>query len=98
MMPFITPEQQAFLSQNLHANMQKAEWGLLHRNAKIYQSSLAELSQWITKYVAEDSTAKKQLLTSLQQLQQINIEPTLPNLNRSLAALQTYLSSNINKV
>lgn len=91
--PFIAPDQQVFLYQNLHAQIEKAQWGLLHRQAPIFQKSLQQTINWIKQYIVQDSPVTKQMLTDLQQLQQINVHPAVPNVNNSLQAIQSYLNT-----
>jgi len=90
-LPFIAPEQQIFLYQNLHTELEKAQWGLLHHQQEIYRLSLLQAANWIKQYAVQDSLVTKQLLQSLEQLQQMNVQPNVPNLSGSLQALQNYI-------
>ncbi len=91
--PFIAPDQQVFLYQNLHAQLEKAQWGLLHHQPDIYRKSLQQTVNWIKQYVALDSIMTKQALTELQQLQAIDVHPALPSVNNSLQAIQSYVNT-----
>jgi uroporphyrin-3 C-methyltransferase len=91
--PFIAPDQQVFLYQNLHAQIEKAQWGLLHRQPEIYRNSLQQTTKWIKQYIVQDSAVTKQVLTDLAQLQEINVHPAVPNVNNSLQAIQSYLNN-----
>ncbi|HSW69992.1 MAG TPA: uroporphyrinogen-III C-methyltransferase [Gammaproteobacteria bacterium] len=93
--PFIAPDQKIFLYQNLQAELEKAQWGLLHHQQEIYRLSLLTASNWIKQYADSSSSVTAQILQNLQQLQLIDIHPSVPNLNNSLQALQNY-SSNLN--
>ena len=86
--PFVAPDQQVFLYQNLHAEIEKAQWALLHHQPEIYRLSLTQTEQWIKQYADQDSAITKQLLQSLTELQQIDIYPATPDVNSSLQALQ----------
>ncbi|MBV8802890.1 MAG: uroporphyrinogen-III C-methyltransferase [Gammaproteobacteria bacterium] len=86
--PFITPEQQLFLYQNLHAMLAEAIWGLLHGQTIIYQSSLQQTAEWIKEYFVTDSSVTQAVLNELNQLQQINIHPDNPPITESLQAFQ----------
>lgn len=90
--PFITPDQQAFLFQNLMAMVEKAEWGLLHHQQAIYQDSLQQANNWIKQYTVVDSPVTKQVLANLQELQKMNVQPAVPNVTNSQQALRTYLN------
>lgn len=89
--PFITPEEQMFLYQNLYAEIEKAQWALLHRQQEIYRLSLQQAMSWIKQYTQQDAGVTQQVLMNLEQLQQINVQPTMPTVMESLQALQAYL-------
>ncbi len=88
--PFITPEDQGFLYQNLHALLEKSMWALLHGQAEIYRASLLQTTQWIKQYFLQDSPVTQAVLNNLDQLQQINIHPATPKITNSLQAFQEY--------
>jgi len=88
--PFIAPDQQVFLYQNLHMELEKAQWGLLHYQSDVYRLSLLQAMNWIKQYAVADSSVTKQLLHNLEELQQIDVHPGVPNLTGSLQALQNY--------
>ncbi|MEO8400873.1 MAG: uroporphyrinogen-III C-methyltransferase [Gammaproteobacteria bacterium] len=92
--PFLTPDQQSLLYQNLHSEIEKAEWGLLHQNTEIYHSSLQQALTWIKQYALQDSPITQQISTSLTQLMQIDVQPTRASAADSLRALQGYLAEN----
>ncbi len=91
--PFIAPDQQLYLYQNLQSELEKAQWSLLHRQPDIYRSSLSQATDWIKQYAVSDSSLTQQLLQNLAQLQQIDIHPGVPNLTASLQALQKYMGN-----
>jgi uroporphyrin-3 C-methyltransferase len=91
--PFIAPDQQIFLYQNLHMELEKTQWGLLHRQQDVYRLSLLQTINWIKQYAVADSSITKQLLQNLEELQKTDVHPSVPNLTGSLQALQNYMSS-----
>lgn len=91
--PFIAPDQQVFLYQNLHAELLTAQWGLLHHERDVYRLSLLQTIQWIKQYAVADSSVTKQLIQGLTQLQQVDVYPNVPNVTASLQALQSYMKS-----
>ncbi len=91
--PFIAPDQQVYLFQNLQAQLEKAQWGLLHHQPDIYRTSLLQAANWIKQFSVPDSVVAKQLLQSLGQLQEINIRPSVPNLTSSMRAIENYMNT-----
>ena len=84
--PFLSPEQQAYLQQNLHAELEQAMTALLQKNAVVYKSSLTQASAWVKTYFVQDAPGTVAMLKSLDELQTTVIRPELPNLKASLAA------------
>jgi len=73
-LPFVTPDSQIFLKQNLHAQLLMAEWALLHREPTIYQATLQKLSLWIKQYGEPQADLTKQVLSELNVLQTIDVQ------------------------
>jgi uroporphyrin-III C-methyltransferase len=91
--PFIAPDQQAFLYENLRSEVEKAEWGLLHHKPEVYQTSLNHVADWIKKYALQTSPVTQQLLASVTQLQAVDIRPANTGVTGSLQALQNYFNA-----
>jgi uroporphyrin-3 C-methyltransferase len=88
-LPLVTPEQQVYLYQNLHALLEQSTWALLHGQATIYQTSLQQLAVWIKQYFVTDTTLSPAVINELNQLQQIDIHPANPDITDSLQAFET---------
>lgn len=84
-LPLVMPDEKNFLFQNLHAQMENAMWGLLHKNAEIYQASLGRAIAWVQQYFVQDAQETKTMLMNLQELQKTNVQPTVTNLSATLA-------------
>jgi uroporphyrin-III C-methyltransferase len=89
--PLVAPEQESYLRQNLHLLLQQAQWGVINGNAAIYEASLQQAIDWIQQYFAVNERATLATLSLLTSLQQIKIQPTLPNISPALQALKEAL-------
>lgn len=89
-LPFVTPEQQQFLYQNLQSEIEKAEWALMQRQSDIYHASLQQAVDWIKQYVDPSAEGTEKTLAELTALQQMNINPTTLTVAASLQAFQEY--------
>ncbi len=85
-MPLVTPEQKAFLYQNIHAMLAQSTWALLHQQPDIYQSSLQQLTQWIKRYFVLDASATQGVLNEIAQLEKVDIHPPAPLVTNTLQA------------
>lgn len=86
--PFVMPDQQVFFYQNIHTELENAQWALLRHQADIYQASLRQAIQWIRQYADQDAPLTQQLLHSLSTLEQVNIRPTTLTVNGTVEAFQ----------
>lgn len=86
--PLLSAQQQAYLQQNLQLLLQQAQWSVLNKQSKVYHSSLAQAAEWINQYFALNAPATTAMLQAINELQKINLEPTLPNINNLLNALE----------
>ena len=63
----------------------------MRRDGQLYQNTLSDAQEWITKYFDQEDPAPAGALKELARLQQIDIAPKLPDISASLNALQTWL-------
>lgn len=89
--PLLAPDERYFLQQNLRLELESARLALLRRDGKLYQNSLGDAQQWITKYFDQGAPATTGALKELARLQHIDIAPKLPDISESLNALQSWL-------
>lgn len=91
-LPLVMPEEKNFFYQNLHAQMEGIMWAVLHRNAGIYQASLARTIAWMKQYPVQDAPATKNILQKLDELKQVNIQPPEVNLASTLQLFDNYFA------
>jgi uroporphyrin-III C-methyltransferase len=92
--PFILPEQQEFLYQNIHALYEQAMSAVVHRQPEIYRTSLQQVDTWIKQFFLPDSPVTQAQEKGLTDLQALTINPTLPTVSASLQAFHDYLAQN----
>lgn len=86
-------EQGTLDKQNLQLVLKQAQLALLLRDTTLYQHSLENSIEWLRHNSSPDSTITPSLLSSLNELLAINIDPPLPNLERSLSAINLLTAS-----
>ncbi len=91
--PLVTPAQQDFIQENLHAMLQKSMWGLLNKNPGVYQASLQQSADWIKQYYLASSPVTQNVLQNITQLAQLNVNPATPKITASLQAFHDYLAA-----
>jgi len=85
----LTPDQQYYLQQNMHLMLEQAQVALLRQQADLYQHSLKRVAGWLQDYLIIDDERTRAAQSALQELQQWNVAPALPDISQSLQQLQT---------
>ena len=89
-LPLILPDEKTFLYQNLHAQIESAMWGVLNRNASVYQASLIRSMTWIQQYFVQDAPLTKNVLEQIKTLLEQNIAPPIKDLSATLQLFDNY--------
>jgi uroporphyrin-3 C-methyltransferase len=93
--PFVTPEQQDFLYQNMHAALMQAMFAVMHKQPEIYHANLQQALTWTKQYFLQDSPVTQAMQKDLTALQAINIHPALPPISTSLQAFRDYANQTL---
>lgn len=91
--PILPPEQVAILRFNIQNKLLQAELAVMQKQNKIYQMCLTQSIDLITKYFAENKNITTNILQTLKELRQINLQPELPQLSESLITVQKFAST-----
>lgn len=95
--PLLPQVQQQYLQHNLQLLLQQAQWALLHQQQAIYQTSLQQVKETIQQHFVENSPTSQAIIQKLNELEKINLQPSLPDLMPTLQAIHSIrqtLSSN----
>ncbi len=88
----LPPGQRFFLQQNLQLKLESARLALLQRDSQTFQSSLSTTKDWIESYFDTSAASTANLLSSIAPYQAMELNPALPDISRSLKALDTWSS------
>ncbi len=85
--PLLAPRERYFLYQNLQLKLETARLALLEGNPKVYGSALKEAEKWLNSFFAEEATATRGAIETLNELQGVAVSPELPEISDSLRVL-----------
>lgn len=91
-LPLVLPEEKPFLYQNLQAQLETAKWAVLHRNAVVYQTSLAQAMVWVRQYFVQTAPTTQAVLQQLEALHRVAIQAPETNLSTTLHYFESYLA------
>ena len=85
--PALLPTHEVvLLKQNISGKILQTEWAALHQKSELYEKNLTLIAHWIALYF-HNSTDTKNIIDSIEHIKNININPTLPNIDDSLSAI-----------
>ncbi len=95
--PLLPPKDIFFLQQNLRLMLEQAQLALLEKNQELYDSSLRKAEDWVRRFFATsepgDNARAQRFLDNLAKLQEIKVDPELPDISASLRQLKTLVDS-----
>lgn len=89
----IAPGRDTLIKQNLQLELEQVQLALLLRDEELYQRSIENAIDGLTRYTAKDLALTQSLLSSLDELRQMDIEPALPSLERAMSAVNQLKAS-----
>jgi len=84
--PLIAVEEEYFLLQNLRLELEAMRVALLRRDAPSYQLSVEKAREWVNTYFDTDEAATEDFLAQLQDLQEVQFNPYVPDVTDTLRA------------
>ncbi len=87
----LTPDQEAYLRQNLRLQLEQAQLALLQANPELYQASLEKATTLIEGYYDTGNQGVSESLDQLATLADKAIRPELPDISGSLQALRDFM-------
>jgi len=91
--PLLPPKEEYYLRQNLIMKFEMAQLALLRNDQPVYHTSLSEAKLWIVKHFVETDPRTIALVTALDQLMEVEVDRSLPNISGSLRAVRGLLNT-----
>lgn len=87
----LIPEQEYYLYQNLRLELGNARYAILRKDTENMLASILLIKEWINTYFDTSHIPTNNLLETLDQMQQIELSPELPDITSSLETLKAYM-------
>ena len=88
--PLLAPDQHFFLVQNLALQVEQARLALLNGQNTVYQERLETIKKWINDYFDTSHNITRNMLSNIEALQKVDIDPPLPDISSTYAAIKQY--------
>ena len=85
--PLLAPDEQRYLELNLRLSLEQAQLAALKRHQGVYEHSLSRVVEWLAAYADPADERARVVLDSLDELLQVDLSRTLPDISGSLRAL-----------
>jgi len=83
----ITPEQKAFITEQLSTKLVMVKLALVQQDDELYQASIKDVLQWLQSNFTKNGTYK-QFVLELERLKSIQIRSNFPDISQSLKMLR----------
>ncbi|ACV25587.1 uroporphyrinogen-III C-methyltransferase [Kangiella koreensis] len=88
MKPFISPQHDALLRQNILLNLQTAQLAAIQHNDAVYQNALGEIEDWVSQYFKSEPATTTAFMQQLDELLQMSVALNLPQQLQSLRVIE----------
>jgi uroporphyrin-3 C-methyltransferase len=93
--PLLSPDQSAYARLNLQLMLEEAEMAVLRGNQALYQRALTKARDTIDDWYDAGNPQVAALSESLTELASRDVDPTLPDISKSLALLKARLAGRL---
>jgi len=91
--PLLPPEEQHYLAQNLGLKLEESRIALLRGDTAAFRQNLADTREWVQRYFDQDSAAVGNVISTMDDLQAVELRPPLPDISGSLRELRRWLAA-----
>ncbi|MBD3667885.1 MAG: uroporphyrinogen-III C-methyltransferase [Kangiella sp.] len=88
MKPFISPQHDALLRQNILLNLQTAQLAAIQHNDAMYHNALSEVEGWVNQYFKSEPATTTAFIQQLHELTQMSVKLNLPQQLESLGVIE----------
>ena len=85
---FLAPEESWFLVRNLELQLQVARAALMEKDVQNYRGSVRTAINWLGEYFDTDDQAVRSMQDRLTEMEQVDIDPPVPDISASLRLLR----------
>lgn len=89
----ITPEQESYLRQSLRLVLEQSQLALLNEEQELYEASINKALQLLNDYYDTTREETQSVITRLEELQQAEVKPELPDISGSQQALARFIEN-----
>ncbi len=87
----LLPDQRYYLYQNLRLQLEAARLAILEHDTDNLRTSIEQILEWIEKYFDVEDAAIYNIITSLNQMSRVDLQPALPDISSSLETLRAFI-------
>ncbi|MBW7472235.1 uroporphyrinogen-III C-methyltransferase [Marinobacter sp. M216] len=93
--PLLSPDQSAYARLNLQLMLEEAEMAVLRGNQPLFERALAKARNTIDNWYDASNARVMALSNTLTELADRNVDPTLPDISKSLGLLKERLAGRL---
>jgi uroporphyrin-3 C-methyltransferase len=90
----LLPSESYFLYQNLRLQLETARLAVLRADTETLRAVMDTIHDWLTDYFNTGDSAVSNVLQTIAKMQQLELDPALPDISSSLETLHAYIKDN----
>ena len=89
----VTPEQESYLRQSLRLVLEQSQLALLNEEQELYEASIDKALELLNGYYDTSREEAQSVIARLQELQQAQVKPELPDISASQQELARFIEN-----
>lgn len=89
----VTPEQESYLRQSLRLVLEQSQLALLNEEQELYEASIDKALELLNGYYDTSREEAQSVISRLQELQQAQVKPELPDISASQQELARFIEN-----
>lgn len=89
----VTPEQESYLRQSLRLVLEQSQLALLNEEQELYEASIDKALELLNSYYDTSREEAQSVISRLQELQQAQVKPELPDISASQQELARFIEN-----
>ncbi|HDZ47861.1 MAG TPA: hypothetical protein ENI10_05945 [Halomonas sp.] len=89
----VTPEQESYLRQSLRLVLEQSQLALLNEEQELYETSIDKALELLNGYYDTSREEAQSVISRLQELQQAQVKPELPDISASQQELARFIEN-----
>ena len=86
----LTPGLEHTIKQSLRLMLGQTQYAMVAQDSELYRHNLSNIRTWLQRFAVPESGVVQVMLEEINELSEIDVNPSLPNLGNSLSLISQF--------